>query len=44
MNRRGNQVRGRSLQLKATPVFIVGVVVIVMILCVYLELMQMLPW
>lgn len=44
MNRRGMQVRGRGSQLKATPVFVAGVVVIVIILCVYLEMMLMFPW
>lgn len=44
MNRKGTQVRGRGSPLKATPVFIVGVVVLVLILCVYLELMLTFPW
>lgn len=44
MNRRGMQVRGRGSSLKATPVFVVGVVVLVIILCVYMELMLMFPW
>lgn len=44
MNRRGMQGRGRGSSLKATPVFIVGVVVVVIILCVYLEMMLMFPW
>lgn len=44
MNRRGMQVRGRGSPLKATPMFIVGVVVLVIILCVYLELMLTFPW
>lgn len=44
MNRRGVQVRGRGSSLKATPVFIVGVVVLVIILFVYLEMMLTFPW
>lgn len=44
MNRRGLQARGRGSPLKTTPVFVVGVVVLVIILCVYLELMLMFPW
>ena len=44
MNRRGSQVRDRGSPLKATPVFVVGVVVLVIILCVYLEMMLMFPW
>lgn len=44
MNRRGLQVRSRGSLLKASPVFVVGVVVIVIILCVYLEMMLTFPW
>lgn len=44
MNRRGMQVRARGSLLRATPVFVVGVVVLVIILCVYLELMLTFPW
>lgn len=44
MNRRGMQVRGRGSPLKATPVFVVGVVVLIIILFVYLELVLMFPW
>lgn len=45
MNRRGVKVqRSRGFPLKATPVFVVGVVVLIIILCVYLEMMLMFPW
>ena len=44
MNKRGLHVRGRGSSLKATPVFIVGIVVLVIILCVYLEMMLTFPW
>lgn len=45
MSRRGIQVqRGRGFPLKATPVFVVGVVVLVIILFVYLEMILMFPW
>lgn len=44
MSRRGMQARGSGSLLKATPVVVVGVVVLVIMLCVYLEMMQMLPW
>lgn len=38
------QVRGRGPQLKATPVFVVALVVFVIILCVYLDLIMTFPW
>ena len=38
------QVRGRGPPLKMTPVFIAAVVVLVIIMCVYLELMLTFPW
>lgn len=44
MSRRGVQVKGRGPSLRATPVFVVGVAVLVIILCVYLELMLTFPW
>ena len=44
MNRRGRQVRGPGSLLKAAPVFVVGIVVLVIILRVYLELMLTFPW
>lgn len=45
VSRRGTQVKsGRGFPLKASPVFIVGVIVIVMIMCIYLDMMMILPW
>ncbi len=44
MNRRGKQVWGHGSMLKATPVFVAGVVVMVIIFAVYLELMLNFPW
>lgn len=44
MNKRRVQVRGRSSPLKATPVIIVAVVLLLIIMCVYLELMLTFPW
>lgn len=44
MNRRGRQVRGHSSPLKVTPLFVAGVVFLVMVLFVYLELMLTFPW
>lgn len=44
MSRGGEQMRRRSPQLKATSVVVIGVIVFVIILCVYLGMMLMFPW
>lgn len=44
MSRRRMQVKGGGPQLKAGPVLMVGVGVLFVILCVYLEMMLMFFW
>lgn len=44
MSRRRPQVRGGGSRVGATPVLVIGVAVLFVIFCVYLEMMLMFFW